>query len=369
MVDLKGAFNVILSGLIINSSLHIQEQRTGRAIFHLLNGKRSIQTVQDAHLFGVDRYYGILPTLTIQTFEQTIDQCVAQGFLTRSIAEGRQTYLQTTMLGEQWMEKISFPFHYFDGLLYYDIDNIFLERLLLLIQVLTNSRMNHSSYIPVIDKQSVMQWIKRVYPQLKHDIPTYINQLYDDLYILLRFLKEEEAHLFVDRLSGYEHYGLSTYQMARKYDMSTKDIQLYLRAITHRLLALIKEKKVDTQFMSFLTNDLPVYNFMTQSAQTTYQLMKKQRTAQDIARIRQLKMSTIYDHIVEIAWYDQNFPVQLYIDQRQIDQVKQAILQTKSLQLKTIKDNVGDDLTYFQIRLAFTRIKNVFSEGVIQHDK
>lgn len=356
------------SGLIINCCLHIEHQRTENAIYHLLNGKRSIQTVQDAHLFGLDRFYGVLPSLTIDDFKYAVDQCVKQGFLIRSIADD-QTYIHTTSLGKHALHNNPFPYHYLNGLRYFDIDDIFLERLILLVQVLTNSHMNNSSYIPVIDKPVITNWIKRVYPHFKPDVHTYLQQLYDDLYGLLSRLSEEEAHMFVDRLTGYEHYGLSTHQLARKYHMKTDNIPLYLRAITHRLLTLINTEEVETNIVFFITKDLPKLNFMTKSAQETYKLIQKQFQAEDIAHIRRLKLNTIYDHIVEIAWYDPNFHVHTYINQQQIDRVKDVVKNTQSLQLRTIKDHVGDQLTYFQIRLALTRINNVFTKGVLQYEQ
>lgn len=370
MNDLKGAFNVILKGLIVKNSLHIQEQRTKNAIFHLLYGKRSIQTVQDAHLFQLGSYYGLLPMLTKQNYEIMMQKYITKGLLKQTYIDG-QKYIIPTLKGKHWLNKYKaqIPLHYFNGLRYFKIDYMFLERLMLLIQVLTNRHMNNSSFIPVINRTSIINWVKQMYPYFKQDIQTCLYQLYDDLYALLSRLQDKEASLFLDRLTGYKHYGMSIHQLANKYNMSTLNIKLYLRAITHRMLRFIKEEVVKTRILSILTKDLPSYNFMTKSAQLTYNLLQKQYSVHEIARLRQLKMSTINDHMIEIAWYDPHFPVHAFIEPSDIDKVEHAIKKTHSLQLKTIKDAVGDELTYFQIRLALTRAKKIFTEGILCHDK
>ena len=41
-----------------------QGERSIYAIFHMLQGKKSSQTIQDAHLYGLTNLYGIMPNFT-----------------------------------------------------------------------------------------------------------------------------------------------------------------------------------------------------------------------------------------------------------------------------------------------------------------
>src|SRR5699024_5279928 len=97
----------------------------------------------------------------------------------------------------------------------------------------------------------------------------------------------------------------------------------------------------------------------TKSATNTYRLYQKGLHANEIASIRQLKINTIYDHLVEIALYDPAFRYRSYVEQTEIKTILNAIRQTKSYKLKDIKALVKADITYFQIRLVMTMMKKI----------
>src|SRR5690625_2487588 len=353
---------MLLKQLILLCAKQLQKQRSSSAIYHLITGKRSIQTVQDAHLFGIDCFYGVLRTLSRQKFIERMNTYKSAELL-REIDSPHFTYVSLTNKGQSYLTTVGKQLSYFNGLKFYKSDELFYKKVLLLTQVLTNQYNENSSYIPIIDDENILKWMRKYYGQIKHDLKTYLYYLYDDLYTLLIHFPNEEADIFVKRLSAYKHYGLSIQQLSSTYNYSVEHIQLLLRAMIHKMLQLIKDDTVTLKVLNLIVDDLPSYNMLTKSAKTTYELLNKQYTVEQIASIRRLKMSTIYDHIVEICWYDQNFPVDQYVTKEQMDQVKQAVIKAQSLQLKLIKHFAPDELTYFQIRIALTRIKNIFFEG------
>ena len=66
-------------------------------------------------------------------------------------------------------------------------------------------------------------------------------------------------------------------------------------------------------------------------------------------------MNTIYDHIVEIALHDDNFPIEPFVSREKQDEIFKAAEKLKTRKLKLIKEAVGEDIDYFQIRLALTK--------------
>ena len=70
----------------------------------------------------------------------------------------------------------------------------------------------------------------------------------------------------------------------------------------------------------------------------------------EIATMRQLKMSTIEDHFVEMAINDKTFPIQQFVSKVDLENVilKSRELGTKRLRL--LKDTFPE-LSYFQLRL------------------
>src|SRR5690625_3876037 len=353
---------MILEQLILLCTKQLHKQRSVGAIYHLLNGKRSIQTLQDAHLFNLDRYYGILPTISRDEFEQHIERLIDQNVINK-VAKDHVDYLILTEVGKENLAQLINVINYINGLLFYKSDELFYKKLLLLTQVLTNDFKSNSSYIPIIEDANVQLWVRQTYQKIKTRLTDHLQWLYDDLYSLLQHLTTKEAEIFVDRLTTFENYGLSIQQLSTKHEQSTNDIRLTLRAIVQKMLHLMTTTQVETRLLHHIVNELPRFNMLTKSAHVTYKYLIQHYSIEQIASIRRLKINTIYDHLIEICWYDQTFPVESYINDEQILLINRAIQTTGSLQLKKIKEAIETDLSYFQIRLALTRIKNVFAEG------
>lgn len=335
--------------------MHIGEERSTNAIYHLLTGKRSIQTVQDAHMYELDRFYGILNPFNKTQYDQIIQKLIDEKYL---ISTSANTCMSTGK-GVAWLKENqeSLPFTYFKGLTYHAIDHTFLERLILLIQVLTNKKVNHTTYIPVIDKQVITNWLKSFYQKIKANVDVQLTLIYQELNRLLQHFTAYESAIFVDRLTGYKHYGMSINQLAAYYHMSENHIRLLFIGISHQMLDIILQNPSEYQLLTQLANDFPKGGFITQSANQTYELLKKGYTTDEIVQRRQLKINTIYDHIVEISLYDNNFLIDPYVSKQKKIEIMQAIQQANSSKLKTIKDKLTDDTSYFQIRLVLALVK------------
>jgi uncharacterized protein YpbB len=324
-------------------------------MFHLLSGRRSIQTLHDARLFALDQFYGIHPHLSKKSFDQRISELVRQKLLipvSGSVCKPDASALHCLENNK------NVSLSYFNGLKYYESGPIFLNRLLLLIQTLANSKKGYFSFIPVIDKTDITLWVKQFYKRLKPFEHQILPALYDELYTLLENFPEKEAEMFVSRLTGYKHYGKSIAQLAVLYKMTENDIILLLTGITHQMLSEITEAKERFPFLTSVIHDLPDYSGMTQSAKRTHQLIVRDFSISQVAELRNLKKNTIYDHLVEVALYDKQFPVNNYVNDDKYQTILHAAEQTKTNKLKTIKEMVNEDISYFQIRLALASAKN-----------
>lgn len=353
---------MLFKGLILKSSSQIKDERTITAIYHLLCGRRSIQTVQDAHLYKLDHFFGIYKLMNKSVFNHEIDQLVTSGLLLKS---GSFEVYNLSKQGYEWLEKHekNIPLSYFNGLQYESIDNVFLSRLLLLIQVLTNGKMRNPSYIPVIDQINITNWVKHAYQDMKQTVNQHLHMAYTELHELLHYVSTQEAAIFVDRLTGFRQYGMSIQQLGAHYKMESHDVRLLLVAITHRLLVMIINEEQKYPFMTSLMKDLSMNGFITDSAHKTYDFMKEGYTATEIANRRGLKMSTLNDHIVEIALYDRTFSISPYINAQIRSEIVNTAIRIGSTKLSQIKKHIHPDISYFQIRLALTTIDNVITAG------
>lgn len=347
---------MFLEAIILESLSHINSNRTISSIYHIIVGKRSIQTVQDSNLYQIGQFYGVLPLLKKEDFDDIIIKLSKEKIIKKSF---EKTYF-LTQKGFIWLEKNfkSVPMDYLNGIKHHQNDRIFYSRLILMVQVLTNSKMNHSSYIPVIDETSIRKWVINRYQLFKVNLIASLKQLYNELFKLLTCFTDDEAIIFVSRLTGYKHYGSSLDQIAKRFDTNAYDIQLLITGIIHRILDELGNRPSDYKVLYYFVNDLSMHNFISLSASKTKEFLNREYDVSTISKLRQLKVNTIYDHIVEIALTDSKFDIRPYVSLSEQEEVLGAFDQLNSTKLKDIKDNVHSKINYFQIRLVLARIKD-----------
>jgi uncharacterized protein YpbB len=349
-----------IEGITLNCIAKIGENRSIFGIYHLITGKKSIQSVHDARIFQVEKYYGIYQTLSRQQFISIINKMTDNEWIVKDMNEG---FYHLSSHGKEILEQYfdTNVYHYLDGLTYSGKDNTFIERLYLLVQTYSNVLSKNPSFIPIIDNDKTTNWVKTFFRKNRN--PKIAIQIFYELHGLLKMLTDVEAEIFVDRLSGYNYYGLSKEQIATKHELSKDDVHVILTAITHKLIGIIIKKRESFEILSQLTELQNNNKFITNTANETYQLLMHNFSISDIAIRRNLKMNTIYDHIVEIALYDTSFDIEAFVTKREQEEVIEAVKVNKTLKLKTIKEHCDPSITYFQIRLVLTRLNKLLPEG------
>ncbi|WP_164668735.1 helix-turn-helix domain-containing protein [Virgibacillus doumboii] len=341
---------MLFDRIVILCSSQFKNGRSVSAIYHLLKGKRSIQTVQDAHIYRLDNYYGIYKTLRKQDFDEQINKLVSNNLI---LLDGEST-AKPADSGYKLLEETEdcVPLSYFNGMKYYNSTQLFFERLMLLIQTVTNSVKGNLNFIPVVDKPVITGWVKKRYFNVRQYQKQYLNHIHDELYTLLNCFSDREASMFVDCITGFRHYGMSTYQLADHYEVCRINVPLILTAVIQQMLSMIEHEKGKYPLLSSILSDMVEDSKLTKSAQRTNELLRKQYSAEEIAAMRNLKLNTIYDHLVEIALYDSQFPLETYIDEQQRQEILTAVNKLNSYKLKEIKQEIDERISYFQIRLV-----------------
>lgn len=345
-----------LRGIILHCQLHIKQSRSISSIFHLLKGKRGIQTVHDARIFQLEKLFGIYSSLDKETFEKEVESLTKQEYLVMDM-EKENVYLLTNK-AQHWLDQYQqdLRLNYFNGLKYNQTAGDFLKRLLLLIQTYTNLHMNRSSFIPVVDTPSVISWVKDYYKKMT-SVPTenILYLLYADLNDVLERFPEKEAQFFLDHLSGYNRYGMASSQLSKKYQLNRINIPLLRTAIIHKMLSIIEKEKAHLKILPSINIKESENIFITNTSMLTYKFLQLGLSPEEIANKRNLKLNTIYDHIVEIALFDPFFTINDYVSESIITEIKAAISNTESYKLKDIKEKISKDISYFQIRLVLAR--------------
>lgn len=316
-------------------------------------------------MYEVEDYFGICKTLTKQDFEASVQALIQKGHLIETTDSKQRRLLISTETAENWLkeQEALLPFHYFKGMHYHEKTDIFYQRLLLVIQTFTNTKRNNYSFIPVVDKSNIEQWVKLFYKEMRGKEQSFLNALEKELVLMLNIFPLEEANIFVDRLTGYKHYGKSAAQLANTYNKDRNDIQLLLTGVTQTILNSIENHETEYPALFVLIKDYKETVPLSGSTAHTYRLFKRNYTPEEIAAIRKLKLNTIYDHLAEIALHDPSFPFHQFLPKQVQKEILSAMKQTGSYKLKEIKAATYSEISFFQIRLMLMLHHSLKEEG------
>jgi uncharacterized protein YpbB len=341
------------SAIILYVLQKFNEERTVYGIYHLLKGKKTSQTIFDAKLYNCEQLFATMQQLTRDEFQQSLLTLKNKGFI-KINGEGLYS-LSPNIAAElsKFFEKQPIPRHV-QGYKYSTVASTFWERFSLYSQTLSNV-INNQKFIPIIPNEKAVDWVKKNFPN-KHSRVDVSQKLYKECQSILSKVSSLEAEIFMLRLSHAERIGLTIEQIAQELSMDETEVSFYYLSTLHFFVATILNYRNDYEqlatFISKNENDF----FLTQTASATYKLMQQGYHANEIINIRQLKQSTIEDHIVEIASNIENFSIDDYVSTKQQEEVINAIRKVKSKRLKEVKETLlNDEINYFQIRLVLAK--------------
>ncbi|WP_078380144.1 helix-turn-helix domain-containing protein [Sutcliffiella halmapala] len=331
-------------------------ERTISAVYHLLKGKKSSQTIQDGNLFSVAFLFGLLPDISRKVLGATVTKMEEENLVTPN----KNNYYILTQKGKAVFSnargKYSFSQN-LNGWLYKSKATLFWKRYSLLVQTLSNIQKGRTDYIPVQYEEKVQSFVKRLILKSGTSKKLLIKQLYEESYSLLEKANGNQAYIFVAQLSGYRHAGLTIPQLSKKLSMDETWVIIEFQTILHFILQEVEKCPDLFPLLNSLCMDIINRPNLTSTTQKSLYFLEKGYNLDEIATIRNLKISTIEDHIVELALQVNNFSLTPYVTKEKEVLIQQAIHALKTNQLKRIKDYVAEaDISYFQIRLVLTKM-------------
>jgi uncharacterized protein YpbB len=341
--------------LLMKMMKQIAGDRTVYGLYHLLKGKRSSQTIQDASMYGLLSYFRIIPSLTRVVYDEHITYLYQRGYIT---ARDNQVY-ELTESGRHCLEKYErhtpFPSR-LNGYEYSDMAMTFWKRLSLLVQTTSHMKKGNKTFQPIIQDGETTAWVKGFLLHSGYTKDVLANKLYGECSRFLATRREEEAMIVVLRLTGHDRIGWTNEQIARKLSLDAWRVYFIIQQLLHEWIHEMKHQ-----------NDYPLLQCMcpaedkiqlSHSTKTTYEMLQKGFSIDDISKRRGLKQNTIEDHIVEIALYDRQLNVYLFLSKEKYMRIEQTYKTLQTRKLRKLKETVGDDVSYFEIRLVLARAGN-----------
>ncbi|MEH7501122.1 helix-turn-helix domain-containing protein [Neobacillus drentensis] len=338
-----------IESIILYCIKQLNSERTIYSVYHLLNGKKSSQTIQDAHLFSLKKFFGIYEHLSRESFDEIHHYMVEKNWM---INNGEQRYYLTSS-GMTALGNIQLP-KYINGWKYHQITSLFWEKLSLLIQVVSNFAFGEARYIPIQKNKDVHIWLKSVLKEITVPRVEMGTTVYSELNECFNTVKEIDPSLVVFRLTGFQQIGLTPLQVANQLKLDFHDYQIGFTNTLHYLIHKIKENENQFKILPFLIQDLMQDDELTLSSRKTQKLLYQGYTLDMIANLRHLKLSTIEDHLVELALNVEDFSIDTYVDRELQNKILEVSRQKATKQLKVIREKIGA-ATYFQIRLVMAK--------------
>lgn len=343
---------MIFQQILLQIFHKFNKERTISAAYHLLRGKRSGQTIQDVGIFKLYDFFGLLPKLSRQSFDAEVAKLVAEGLI----------HIQDDgyyVLTEKACEQIShLPNISFDGWHYRGNEHIFFARLTLVVQSLSYHKEGEMSFSPVVKEESTQKWVKSFLRAMHYQSGLLQQQLFEEIKLSLEQaqLTEQACTLIIYRLSGVGVPGWTWQQLAHVQGVEPVDVQLQFIEGLHNWLHTIDETSA-YPLLQKMAEDVRVVVMLTGSANQTAQLFRQGYSIEQIAFMRGLKLSTIEDHLVELAMNDPKFPIEQFVSKEDICLVSEKIQQLRTRKLKNLHEAIAH-LSYFQLRLIIAKGEN-----------
>ncbi|GLB58032.1 helix-turn-helix domain-containing protein [Cytobacillus sp. NCCP-133] len=335
----------------------LQGQRTIYSILHLLNGKKSSQTIQDAHLFQLTRLFKTFEQLSRDELDRYTEDMERQSWISNNeighytITPEGERILQDVLL------KCPLPTS-LNGWKHHKSTDVFWGRLSLLVQVISHLNNHHTKYLPVQKKTSIHKWLKSFLltsGSARNEVGII---LYKELLKCFEGLCDISPAVLTLRLTGHNRIGLTAEQAAEQLGLGLAYYRIQFLAALHYLMECVGRNPGSFPLMDKVLSGLDESIPLTLSTEKTYNLLNQGLSIDEIAKIRRLKRSTIEDHVVELALNVSGFDITPYVSNNIQESILHAAHRSNSRQLKHIRQLIPQ-AEYFEIRLVLAR----FGEG------
>ncbi|WP_332649278.1 helix-turn-helix domain-containing protein [Lysinibacillus sp. 54212] len=341
---------MLFQQILLHIFLKLNNERTVSAAYHLIKGKRSGQTIQDVGIFKLHPYFGLLRKLDRKRFDEEVALLVQYNYL--KVTENGYYEMKATGL-----KKANTPMSItFDGWHYQGNEHVFFARLSLIVQSLSYQKASIRSFIPIQRNDKIQQWCRGFLLTNEYQSNSIQKLLHDEMEqsLIESDTTEQQKQFIVSRLVGANMPGVTWQQLAYETGQTELDCQFLYIAALHQWLQAIYKKKAAFPLLFQMMEGVRIDAPLTDSANQTALLYRQGYSPEQIGSMRRLKLSTIEDHLVEIAMNEPDFDISPFISQPDCLHVHQAVEAYATRKLKVLRE-VLPNLSYFQIRLALAK--------------
>lgn len=335
----------------ILSYFHIGKVIRLSQILHVLRGKRTPSMFYIAevnkwhHGFSIEKRIGREDLLYI----------INNLLNNKLLIEKEKGYLMTTK-GKKVSEKY-FENHYFpDKIKSFSNLNLhgpFWDRIQLFTQIFSEYSYQNINYVPIIKNPVHQENIKQLFQLANGNVSFVLDQWIKEQELLFDNMEEKKATIFIEFLTGHNKIGKTRIQVAKELGMKPYEFKSYLRDLLEESIELIKTKKNELPLLYEILNQINEENFLglSQSTYQSYQLLEQGFNIKQIAMKRNVKENTVKEHILEIAFIVNQFPVRKFIPTEIYNYLWEQFENQKEYSFKEASIDLGE-LEFYHYRLT-----------------
>ena len=175
--------------------------------------------------------------------------------------------------------------------------------------------------------------------------------------VLEKFLKEEDeidAAVFMSRFAGHETSGRTKEQIADDYNLEVSDVVITERDLMIRFGEfVINEGGSLAELFKHELNE----GLVSSSALKTYEMVCQGKSADEVARFRRLKSSTVIEHLLDCAIVFDEFPFERFVSLEKRSRIEEVYAGQKTVCWDFHKLE-GTGISFYEYRLVqIERIK------------
>lgn len=349
--------------VVLNALIPLANERTLQAVFYILRGRKANQTLQDVHLYHLYPYYRMFPRFSKEDWDKIVATLLQDGLveqLSESGTNGKQSFAVTEKgirQGGEWQTRYQLdrwlaPFT--ESGMAGRIE-LFWHRLHLLVQTVSQLLAEDMGFLPVVSDKKIQRWVK-VQVAAEAERSRWKQQLGEELLLLWSPLPQEVQALLASQLSGAAQVGKTLSQLAMQKKEPTEYVYVLFRyGLAESIRRLQSEAESFPLLSRLIVQDDILDTRLTESAARTYAMIRKGLDIEQIAFARKVKVSTVEDHLAEMSLRCPEWDFTAYLEPGLRALIIQTSERLQTSRLRLIKDQLGPDVSYLQIRLALAR--------------
>ncbi|SFH73830.1 helix-turn-helix domain-containing protein [Pisciglobus halotolerans] len=324
------------------------------SLFYILKGKRTASMLYKALETQLTPVFGLFPSLEKQQYDQAVQQYLLKNYVAYASSEKEDLIL--TQEGKEAVEAY-FKTHYKPTALEHlkkgKLLMNFQKKSLFLIQVFSELRYHNRTYIPIERDYFLQLWVKQWLQKQNIERQELALAFGEEWGQLLDQLAMDSAQQIVLTMTGHTQVGQTRNQLAYQSKKESMEIELQILDSYYVFLLNIDKRPATFPLLySIIQEEQSLYPYgLGKSVQLTKNYLEKGYALDEIASRRNLKNSTVSEHIIELAiiceqeQFLNNIPTSIY------EKLNKILEKEKDLSFAQVKESFSE-LPFLWYRLV-----------------